>query len=83
MWATRLRVARSRVQRPRSAGRELKRGAVDGAQLNRSEVQRGVTVRIFMQTNQFTDQRSGDENQFALPFNLAVAADPARSKSLA
>src|SRR5216684_2414299 len=64
--------------RPWSAGRELQCGAVDGAKLNRSEIQRGVTVSIFMQTNQFTDQRSGDENQLALPFNLAVAADPAQ-----
>ena len=78
LWATRLRVARSRAQRPWSAGRELQCGAVDGAKLNRSEIQRGVTVSIFMQTNQFTDQRSGDENQLALPFNLAVAADPAQ-----
>src|SRR5216683_4427810 len=77
-WATRLGVARSRAQRPWSAGRELQCGAVDGAKLNRSEIQRGVTVSIFMQTNQFTDQRSGDENQLALPFNLAVAADPAQ-----
>src|SRR5216684_5218393 len=77
-WPTRLGVARSRAQRPWSAGRELQCGAVDGAKLNRSEIQRGVTVSIFMQTNQFTDQRSGDENQLALPFNLAVAADPAQ-----
>jgi len=71
-------VVRSGVQRPWSAGRELRRGAVDGAKLNRSEIHRGVTVSIFMHTNQFTDQRSGDKNQLALPFNLAVAADPAR-----
>src|SRR5229473_4718907 len=43
-----------------------------------AEIQRGVTVIIFMQADHFADQWPGDENQLALPFNLAVAADPAQ-----
>src|SRR5713226_10227255 len=77
LWATRLWVLSSSAHRPSSAGLELQSDAVDGAKLNRSKVHRGVTVILFMQANHFTDQRLGDENQLALPFNLAVAADPA------
>jgi hypothetical protein len=59
---------------------KLESDAVDGTELNRSEVHRGVAVIIFMQADHFADQRLGDENQLALPFNLAVAADPAQFK---
>src|ERR1700731_4483700 len=78
LWTTRLWVLGVRVHRPPSAGLELQRDAVNGAKLDRSKVHCGVTVIIFMQANHFTDQWLGDENQLALPFNLAVAAHPAQ-----
>src|SRR5712692_9752930 len=78
LWATRSVVSRSRAERPARTWFKLESEAVDGTELNRSEVHRGVTVIIFMQADHFADQWPGDENQLALPFNLAVAADPAQ-----
>ena len=78
LWATRPLISSSRPQRWWSAGLELESEAVDSTQLNRSEVHGGVALIIFMQANHFADPRPGDENQFALPFNLAVAAYPAQ-----
>ena len=78
LWATRPPPSSSSAHRWSGAGLELERNAVDGTELNRSEVHRGVTVIIFMQADHFADQWPGDENQLALPFNLAVAADPAQ-----
>src|SRR5713101_6895254 len=77
LWATRSPVSSSSARRPSSARLELESNAIDGAQLNRSKVQRGVAFIIFMQANYFASQRSSDENQLALPFDLAVAADSA------
>src|SRR5229473_2354559 len=77
LWATRPPPSSASAQRRSGAGRELERNAVDGPELHRSEVHRGVAVIIFMQANHLTDQWPSDENQLALPFNLAVAAHPA------
>src|SRR5258708_9248941 len=78
LWATRSVVSSSRAERPARTWFKLESEAVDGTELNRSEVHRGVAVIIFMQADHFADQWPGDENQLALPFNLAVAADPAQ-----
>src|SRR5216684_1299322 len=78
LWATRSVVSNSRAERPARTWFKLESEAVDGTELNRSEVHRGVAVIIFMQADHFADQWPGDENQLALPFNLAVAADPAQ-----
>src|SRR6266436_7227289 len=78
LWATRSVVSSSRAERPARTWCKLESEAVDGTELNRSEVHRGVAVIIFMQADHFADQWPGDENQLALPFNLAVAADPAQ-----
>src|SRR5579864_1475519 len=78
LWATRPPPANSSAHRRSGAGLELERNAVEGTELHRSEVHRGVAVIIFMQANHLTDQWPGDENQLALPFNLAVAAHPAQ-----
>ena len=76
LWATRSVVSSARAERPARAWFKVEREAVNGTELNRSEVHRGVTVIIFMQADHFADQWPGDENQLALPFNLAVGADP-------
>src|SRR6266852_477767 len=78
LWATRSVVSSWRAERPARTWFKLESEAVDGTELNRSEVHRGVSVIIFMQADHFADQWPGDENQLALPFNLAVAADPAQ-----
>src|SRR6266851_962069 len=78
LWATRSVVSSSRAERPARTWFKVESEAVNGTELNRSEVHRGVAVIIFMQADHFADQWPGDENQLALPFNLAVAADPAQ-----
>src|SRR5260370_42105738 len=78
LWAPCCVVSSSGAERPARTWFKLERNAVDGTELNRSEVHRGVTVIIFMQADHFADQWPGDENQLALPFNPAVAADPAQ-----
>src|SRR5712692_11255661 len=61
LWATRPPPSSVSAQRRSGAGLELERNAIDGAELNRSEVHRGVTVIIFMQADHFADQWPGDE----------------------
>src|SRR5712692_3019377 len=61
LWATRPPPSSSSAHRWSGAGLELERNAVDGTELNRSEVHRGVTVIIFMQADHFADQWPGDE----------------------
>src|SRR5258708_39740186 len=78
LGATRFVVSSSRAERPARIWFKVESEAVNGTELNRSEVHRGVAVIIFMQADHFADQWPGDENQLALPFNLAVAADPAQ-----
>jgi hypothetical protein len=57
---------------------ELQRDAINTAQRQRAEVELGITVRGFTQSDHFADQRLADEDRLALPFNLAVVAHPAR-----
>src|SRR5260370_35642784 len=74
LWATCSVVSSSRAERPARTWFKLERNAVDGTELNRSEVHRAVTVIIFRQADHFADQWPGDENQLALPLNPSVLA---------
>ena len=56
LWATRSVVSSSRAERPARTWFKLESEAVDGTELNRSEVHRGVAVIIFMQADHFADQ---------------------------
>src|SRR5260370_7011592 len=76
LWATRPPPSSSSAHRWSGAGLELERNAVDGTELNRPEVHRGVTVIIFIQADHFADQCPADDTPPPLPFTLAVASHP-------
>src|ERR1700730_9984757 len=51
LWATRSVVSSSRAERLARTWFKLESEAVDGTELNRSELHRGVTVIVFMQAD--------------------------------
>src|SRR5260370_8620989 len=76
LWATRSVVSSSRAERPARTWFKVESEAVNGTELNRSEVHRGVAVIIFMQADHFADHCPGDENHLPLHFTLPVPAHP-------
>src|SRR5258708_12873167 len=69
LWATRSVVSSSRAERPAPTWFKLESEAVDGTELNRSEVHRRPPLIISIQPAHSSSPWPPHENQLALPFN--------------